>query len=258
MKRSHALALSGAALLLAVGSPASAQILGSGPQCIPAVANPSMYHNCRLHIVQGQEVCRCAIRPQALRRMDDRTSERSQTDAVTGSISRNPTVVPGAGNPVVGSPGGVNDGRGPSRGGAVADRGNSGTGGTGGIGGTGSNGGTGSTGDDGGTGGTGGNGGTGGVGGSGGNDGTGGTGGKGGNGGSNNSDGTDADGPAGGGKGNGNGNGGGKGNGNGNNGHGNDPDGNDSSNPGGSNNGDGTDADGPAGGGNGNGRGGKD
>ena len=86
MKRSHALALSGAALFLAVGSPASAQILGPGPQCIPAVANPSMYGNCRLQIVQGQEVCRCAIRPQALRRMDDRTSERKQTDAVTGSI----------------------------------------------------------------------------------------------------------------------------------------------------------------------------
>src|SRR3712207_1756152 len=126
MKRSHALALSGAALFLAVGSPASAQSFGPGPQCIPAVANPSIYHNCRLQIVQGQELCRCAIRPQALRRMDDRTSERNQTDAVTGSIGRNPTVVPGAGNPVVGSPGNVNDGRGPSRGGgAVADRGNS-------------------------------------------------------------------------------------------------------------------------------------
>src|SRR5215217_1546373 len=120
MKRSHALALSGAALFLGLAAPSYAQTVRSGPLCVPAVVNPSMYHNCRLRIVQGQEVCTCAIRPQALRRTDRLSDQR---DAVTGSIGRNPAITPGAGSPIVGSPivgspGTVTDGRAPSRGGA--------------------------------------------------------------------------------------------------------------------------------------------
>jgi hypothetical protein len=64
MKRSHALALSGAALFLGFAAPSYAQTLRPGPVCVPAVANPSMYHDCRLRIVQGQEVCTCAIAPR--------------------------------------------------------------------------------------------------------------------------------------------------------------------------------------------------
>ncbi len=37
-------------------------------QCVPDVADASMYRNCRLRIVRGQEMCRCAVLPQALRR----------------------------------------------------------------------------------------------------------------------------------------------------------------------------------------------
>src|SRR3712207_5882282 len=136
MKRSHALSLSGAALFLALASPSYAQSLGSGQQCVPAVANPSMYRNCNLRIVQGQEVCRCAVRPQALRSLD-RLGDRDQSDAVTGSIGRSPVAVPGTNGALIGGPGRSNGGTigngssGPSRGGAVADNGSSG-GGTGG------------------------------------------------------------------------------------------------------------------------------
>src|SRR4028118_2076225 len=89
MNCSHALALSGAALLLALSTPSYAQVVRPGQQCIPAVADPSLYRNCRLHMVRGQEagrgaaalqlappmvrgqeVCRCAVAPQALRKMN--------------------------------------------------------------------------------------------------------------------------------------------------------------------------------------------
>src|ERR687898_77473 len=81
MKRSHALALSSAALLLALSIPSYAQVVRSGQQCVPAVADPSLYGNCRLHIVRGQEVCRCAVAPQALRNLN-----RDVT--ATGSLRR--------------------------------------------------------------------------------------------------------------------------------------------------------------------------
>jgi hypothetical protein len=82
MKRSHALALSGLALFLASSATSHAQAIRPSQQCQPAVANASMYGNCRLHIVRGAEVCRCAILPQALRRLS-----REDRDAVaTGAI----------------------------------------------------------------------------------------------------------------------------------------------------------------------------
>ena len=78
MKRSHALALSGIAVFLALSNSSHAQAVRPGQQCQPAVANASMYGNCRLRIVRGQEACRCAILPQALRQLG-----RSDRDAMT-------------------------------------------------------------------------------------------------------------------------------------------------------------------------------
>jgi hypothetical protein len=87
MKRSHALALSSVAFLLSLSTSSYAQAIRPGQQCEPAVADPSMYHNCRLRIVRGQEVCRCAVLPQALRRLNrDVTS--------TGSITPIPGFIP--------------------------------------------------------------------------------------------------------------------------------------------------------------------
>ena len=83
MKHSRALALSGAALFVALATPSYAQPAMPGQQCQPAVADPSMYGNCRLRIVQGNEVCRCAILPRSLRptaRISGRDSD------VTGSL----------------------------------------------------------------------------------------------------------------------------------------------------------------------------
>src|SRR4051812_15297769 len=83
MMFSRTLALSGTALLIALSAPASAQSLRSAQQCEPAVANPSLYGNCRLRIVHGNEVCRCAILPRSIRP----TARVSDPDAaVTGSI----------------------------------------------------------------------------------------------------------------------------------------------------------------------------
>ena len=83
MMFSRTLALSGTALLIALSAPASAQSLRTAQQCEPAVANPSLYGNCRLRIVHGNEVCRCAILPRAIRP----TGRLSDPDAaVTGSI----------------------------------------------------------------------------------------------------------------------------------------------------------------------------
>jgi hypothetical protein len=137
MSRSHALALSSAALFLAFSAPSSAQSIAPGRQCVPALADTSMYHNCRLHMVQGQAVCRCAIRPQAMHRMD-RLNSSNQNDAVTGSIGSRPSAGPGVALPGSGTLGTVNNGRtgtvgtvggaGQSRGGAVADSGTSGGG----------------------------------------------------------------------------------------------------------------------------------
>src|SRR5919107_5745034 len=95
MKRSYALALSGVALFLASSVSTSAQVIRTGQQCIPAVANPSMYHNCQLRIVQGQEVCTCAVRPQALRQRVDRLNDRN--DLNTGSINGRGTNGPAIG-----------------------------------------------------------------------------------------------------------------------------------------------------------------
>ncbi len=83
MKRSYALALSAATLFLATSAVSHAQVLRSGQQCQPAVANPSMYGNCHLRIVRGKEVCRCAILPQALRR----SGPGDRFDLTTGSIN---------------------------------------------------------------------------------------------------------------------------------------------------------------------------
>src|ERR671920_2134624 len=104
MKRSYALALSSAALFLILGTPSDAQGIRIGQQCVPAVADASMYRNCRLHIVQGQETCRCALRPQALRRTD-RIGD--QNDTVTGSIGNRPANLQRIESPAPGAAGAV-------------------------------------------------------------------------------------------------------------------------------------------------------
>jgi hypothetical protein len=141
MKRSYALALSGVALFLASSASTSAQVIRTGQQCVPAVANPSMYHNCRLQIVQGTEVCRCAIAPQALReRMDrlDRQSDRNELS--TGSINGRGTNGPAIG--VGGSSGPIENGGTVGVGGNAGTGSNVNTGGTVGVGGSVGNGGT--------------------------------------------------------------------------------------------------------------------
>jgi hypothetical protein len=69
-----------------ISSPSHAQMnVTPGEQCRPAVANNAMYHNCQLQIVNGLEVCRCRIAPNAVTRNSIR--EQSGRDAVaTGSI----------------------------------------------------------------------------------------------------------------------------------------------------------------------------
>jgi hypothetical protein len=118
MKRSYALALSSAALFLTFGTSSDAQNIRTGQQCVPAVADASMYHNCRLRILQGQETCRCAIRPQAQRQMDQ-PADSDRYDTVMGSIGNGPVAAPGSANPARGTSGTVNGG--------TAGTGNSGT-----------------------------------------------------------------------------------------------------------------------------------
>jgi hypothetical protein len=71
-----------------VSSPSHAQMNAApGAQCRPAVANGGMYHNCRLRIVDGSEVCRCRIAPSAVTR--NSIGEQSGRDGVAaGSIGR--------------------------------------------------------------------------------------------------------------------------------------------------------------------------
>src|SRR5918993_5617494 len=85
MTRSHALALSSAAVFLSLSIPSYAQALRPGQQCQPAVANASMYGNCRLALVRGQEVCRCAVRPRALGQLN-RGDRGDRGDMTTGSV----------------------------------------------------------------------------------------------------------------------------------------------------------------------------
>ena len=82
MKRSHIFALSGIALFLLSTASPHAQGARADQQCQPDVADASIYGNCRLRIVRGQEVCRCAILPQAQPRHFD------AQPGVTGSVAR--------------------------------------------------------------------------------------------------------------------------------------------------------------------------
>src|SRR5688572_13795896 len=133
MKRSHALALSAMTLFLASSAASQAQAVRSGEQCQPAVANASMYGNCRLRIVQGQEVCRCAILPRAQRLLNLNDRSDTATGSVTsrgvlssGSVSNagpNSIGATGSGMGRAGSAGGVassGSSGGSSLGGAVA------------------------------------------------------------------------------------------------------------------------------------------
>jgi hypothetical protein len=53
MSRFHHSALTGLGLLLACSTSAYAQNPMTGAQCVPMVANPSMYGDCSLRVVQG-------------------------------------------------------------------------------------------------------------------------------------------------------------------------------------------------------------
>jgi hypothetical protein len=88
MSRSPGLALASLAVLLVSSTSAFAQLRGA--QCTPAVANPQMYQNCRIQIVDGDEVCRCAVAPRSIRgtlRQDD--NDRNGIGTITGTTSRN-------------------------------------------------------------------------------------------------------------------------------------------------------------------------
>ncbi len=57
----------GFGLVLLSSTGGMAQTTRQGPLCIPAVANPSIYQNCRLQVRSGAPVCRCDLVPMALR-----------------------------------------------------------------------------------------------------------------------------------------------------------------------------------------------
>lgn len=105
MKRSNALALPSVALFLASSVSASSQTIRTGQQCVPAVSNPSMYHNCRLRIVRGNEVCRCAILPQAQRQVN-RMDRQNDRDVIgTGSLGNFSPATSGQAGTVTGNRG---------------------------------------------------------------------------------------------------------------------------------------------------------
>src|SRR3712207_5898437 len=90
MSRSRNLALAAFGLLLASSTSSFAQV--RGPVCVPAVANPGAYQNCQLRVVRGEEVCRCEIRPQAIRggivgdNLESSRNERSSGVVGTGAV----------------------------------------------------------------------------------------------------------------------------------------------------------------------------
>jgi hypothetical protein len=79
MLRSHAPALAALAVLLASTAPSAAQTPAAGAQCVPAVANPQMYGNCRIAVAAGAATCRCEVRPQALRQPARLEASRAQS-----------------------------------------------------------------------------------------------------------------------------------------------------------------------------------
>jgi hypothetical protein len=112
MSRSHGIALAGLAVLLVSSTAVSAQMRGA--QCVPAVANPEMYRNCRVVIVRGDETCRCEIAPRSIRGFQ-RFDDRNDLIASTPRGDLGPGVVgignprgngPGAGGPAAGNGGG--------------------------------------------------------------------------------------------------------------------------------------------------------
>ena len=95
MKRTHKLALAGAATLLSsvavftgVSSSYAAPANKARPArvaqvCVPAVPNPSDYTNCRLVRVQGDTTCRCRIVPQEQRQVQ---TPLDRGNLVTGAV----------------------------------------------------------------------------------------------------------------------------------------------------------------------------
>src|SRR4028118_232041 len=105
MSHSHNLTFASLAVLLLASTSSQAQTARAGQQCVPAVGNPQDYGNCRLRIVAGDEICRCAITPQARRTGSINQFDQGQRQGFgfIGTPTRNGVIVGGQ----------------PSRGGAV-------------------------------------------------------------------------------------------------------------------------------------------
>jgi len=90
MLRSHGPALAALAALLASTVPSSAQAPAVGAQCVPAVAKPEMYANCRIAMAPGGATCRCEVQPQALRqpaaRLEAPRQQSSRQESVRESV----------------------------------------------------------------------------------------------------------------------------------------------------------------------------
>ncbi len=116
MSRSYSTALAGLTFLLVSSTASVAQMRGE--QCVPAVANPEMYRNCRLVIVRGNETCRCQILPQARRSQQVQDDNDNQTTS-RGSPGSPGSIIGGPRDPGTGAnPGPVASGpRDPSTGG---------------------------------------------------------------------------------------------------------------------------------------------
>ncbi|PVE23656.1 hypothetical protein DC522_14490 [Microvirga sp. KLBC 81] len=102
MLRSLSLVSLGFTALFA-STPSHAQTAAPGAQCRPAVENPSLYHSCRLRIVNGSEICRCRITAGALNR--NLSAQPDGDTLTTGSIGRaGGQLSSGAAGPLQGAP----------------------------------------------------------------------------------------------------------------------------------------------------------
>src|SRR5215208_6487503 len=111
----------------------SAQPARASRQCEPAVADQSIYKNCRVHIVQGHQMCRCAVVSGARGSIDqspkyDATGSLPSQDSWLSTFLRGGSDGPGS----IGSSSSVSSGSG-SPGGMAANsvRGGSGSNGGG-------------------------------------------------------------------------------------------------------------------------------
>jgi hypothetical protein len=114
-RSSFSFALAGLTVFL-TSSPVDAQrSYTPGAQCHPA-ANEAMYRNCRIRIVNGTEVCRCSVAPNAQTRRGP-AQQSGDDNPTTGSVG---TMGAGIAGAPQGSFGRVNSGISSSSGAAVS------------------------------------------------------------------------------------------------------------------------------------------